>query len=97
MTSSPDSGSRTVLMVDDDARGTALLKENGSMRALVDSPTCQDRQWLDDDEAMATGPICGAPATHCSCTAVGPADALNACKAHKCRCAPELIPRRITK
>jgi hypothetical protein len=52
------------------------------------TPTCQDRQWLDDDEAMATGPICGAPATQYSCTAAGPADAMNACKAHKCRCAP---------
>ena len=50
--------------------------------------TCSDRAWLEDDEAMATGPGCGEPATHYSCNNYGPnPTGLNACKKHKCRCA----------
>lgn len=49
--------------------------------------TCTNRAWLEDDETMATGPVCGAIATHYSCNHIGPnPTGLNACKEHKCRC-----------
>lgn len=61
---------------------------DGSSTATSSPSTCS---WYDEDDegAMRADSLCGEPATHYSCNNWGPnPTGLNACKKHKCRCAP---------
>lgn len=62
----------------------------GDAKLVVDVPqstTCQDRQYLEEDEDFASGPVCGLPATHTNCDWLGKV----VCATHKCRCSKKLV------
>lgn len=51
------------------------------------APSCQHREWREDDEHFATGPECGKAATNRVCDEVGKV----VCATHACRCKLPLV------
>lgn len=58
---------------------------------MGDTPTCEYREWLPDDEGQPTGPVCGRPARWFSC-----AEYIDqpVCDEHRCRCRKPIATNR---